>query len=249
MDDIARYEELKERLKNEGCTADLALRNTSGFIFPKKYNEFLVEYLGTFNECRYNEIILHLIARSKDHKMIPVLLNEFYNAPVSLQFDEYRWYIGDGLYVIGYDDKYFDDYMKIAGNDRYGRSRTMVVWLLGRSKRPEALELLISQMHNWDLDVILATLSALNLFKSRPERVYEEVRKFADLLISEKGKEKIIKYMHERFGQKYIDFNYSELEIKRDIQEMYTEVISHVNKILRRHNDEIPKECRKIFSK
>lgn len=247
MDDKVRYQELKAKLKNDGCNADLDLRNTKGFIFPKEYCQIVIEYLGTFKECRYNTIIVHLLARSKDHHMIPVLLNEFYNAPMSLPYDEYRWYICDGLYVIGYDDKYFDDYMKIAGNVQYGRSRAMVIRLLGRSKRIEALELLLDQMHNWDHDVMLDTLSALNLFKIVPERVYAEVRKFADLLISEKGREKIIKDMHERYAEKYKD--YSKIEIKRDIQEMYTLIINYVNKILKRRNDEIPKDLRKIFPK
>lgn len=244
MDDKIKYQELKDKLKNAGCDVDMDMCNTKGFIFPKEYDYILCEYLGVFKNHGLNSNIIHCLAQPKKYSMIPILLREFYCAPSST-FDYYRWYLGDGLYKIGYKDEFFYDYIEIVSNVQYGESRQMIVLLLGRSKRQEALEKLITLMNNWDYDIMKETLSALNLFKS--ERVYNEVKIFSEKLISEKGKEKYIKDMYEVSSQ--FHKNYTDSEKKRYVQEMYTEVIMRVNKILKRHSGEIPKDRRRLFEK
>lgn len=246
MEDKLRYQELKEQLKNAGCDVDMDICNTKGFIFPRKYDYILCKYLGAFKNHGFNSNIIHCLAQPKKYSMIPVLLREFYNANVpAFTFDYYRWYLGDGLYKIGYKDDFFYDYIKISSNVQYGESRQMVVLLLGRSKREEALDKLIDIMNNWDYDVLKETLSALSSFKS--ERVYDEVKLFSEKLISEKGKKKFTEDMYAVSSQ--LHKNYTDNEKKRYVQEMYTEVIMRVNKILKRHDSEIPKDRRKLFKK
>ncbi len=242
LEDKMRYQELKNKLKNAGCNADISYAGTKGFIFPEEYDHIILEYLGTFEREGLNSHILHCIVKSKKYSLIPVLLEQFHN---TLQDNTYRWTLGDGLYIIGYKDEFFYDYMEIAGNAEYGISRQMVVWLLGRSKRQEAFELLISLMNNWDYDVMMHTLSALNLIKS--ERVYDEVKHFAEEIISEKGKERFKSEMYARVSKHWKDD--TEAQKRRTVQGIYTEYIRHINKILVRHGNEIPKEYRKLYVK
>src|SRR5690606_22531025 len=53
-----------------------------------------------------------------------------------------RWTVGNALEVV-WDDSYFEDLAALAREVRYGRAREMVVLGLGRSKRPEAVDVLI----------------------------------------------------------------------------------------------------------
>jgi hypothetical protein len=53
-----------------------------------------------------------------------------------------HWTIGGALEVLA-DDSSFDELAELARDRRYGMARQMIVLGLGRSKRPEAVEVLV----------------------------------------------------------------------------------------------------------
>jgi hypothetical protein len=53
-----------------------------------------------------------------------------------------RWTIGNALEVV-WDDARFDDLVALARDESFGKAREMVVLGIGRSKRPEAREVLV----------------------------------------------------------------------------------------------------------
>jgi hypothetical protein len=62
-----------------------------------------------------------------------------------------RWTIGNALEVL-FDDSSFDEIAELARDRRYGKSRQMVVLGLGRSKRPEAVDVLLGLVEDSDVD-------------------------------------------------------------------------------------------------
>jgi hypothetical protein len=63
-----------------------------------------------------------------------------------------RWVIGDALEVLA-DDSSFDELAELVRDPRYGKARQMVVLGLGRSKRPEAVEVLVGLVDDPELMV------------------------------------------------------------------------------------------------
>lgn len=62
-----------------------------------------------------------------------------------------RWAIGNALDIL-FDDESFDEFAELATNRRYGKARQMVVLGLGRSKRPEAVDMLVKLADDPDVD-------------------------------------------------------------------------------------------------
>ncbi|GAB2757076.1 HEAT repeat domain-containing protein [Sinomonas soli] len=62
-----------------------------------------------------------------------------------------RWAVGNALDVAWSDD-YFDELVGLARDRSYGRAREMLVIGLGRSKRPEAPEVLIELLDDPDVN-------------------------------------------------------------------------------------------------
>jgi hypothetical protein len=62
-----------------------------------------------------------------------------------------RWTIGNALDVLA-DDSVFDELVDLARDRRYGRARQMIVLGLGKSKRPEAVEVLVGLVDDPDVD-------------------------------------------------------------------------------------------------
>lgn len=58
-----------------------------------------------------------------------------------------RWAVGNALDVT-WSDNYFDELVELARDGAFGRSREMVVVGLGRSKKPEAGEVLIELLND-----------------------------------------------------------------------------------------------------
>jgi HEAT repeat protein len=63
----------------------------------------------------------------------------------------YGWVVGNALEVLG-DDSVFDELAALAADRRYGRARQMVVLALGKSKRPEAADVLLALTDDPDVD-------------------------------------------------------------------------------------------------
>lgn len=62
-----------------------------------------------------------------------------------------RWAIGNALDVL-FDDAAFDAFVELVTDRRYGKARQMVVMGLGKSKRPQAVEVLLELMDDPDVD-------------------------------------------------------------------------------------------------
>jgi len=62
-----------------------------------------------------------------------------------------RWTIGNALEVLA-DDSSFDELAGLARDRRYGKARQMLVLGLGKSKRPEAVEVLVGLMDDPEVD-------------------------------------------------------------------------------------------------
>jgi HEAT repeat protein len=62
-----------------------------------------------------------------------------------------RWVIGNALDVV-FDDAAFDAFAELAADRSYGKARQMVVLGLGKSKRPEAVGVLLGLVDDSDVD-------------------------------------------------------------------------------------------------
>jgi HEAT repeat protein len=62
-----------------------------------------------------------------------------------------RWTVGNALDVLA-DDSVFDELAALARDRRYGKARQMIVLGLGKSKRPEVVEVLLSLVDDPDVD-------------------------------------------------------------------------------------------------
>ncbi|MCS6561238.1 MULTISPECIES: HEAT repeat domain-containing protein [Curtobacterium] len=78
---------------------------------------------------------------------MPVLVEAFRNFT-----DEAgtRWAVGNSIET-AYVDTYFDDVAALALDPQYGRARQMVAFALGKSKRPEAVDVLLQLMDDHDV--------------------------------------------------------------------------------------------------
>jgi hypothetical protein len=89
-----------------------------------------------------------------------------------------RWAIGNALDVT-WDDARFDDLVELARDRAYGRAREMVVLGLGRSKRPEAGDILIGLLDDPDVNGhAVKALAKLKVPRARPglERMLDDER-------------------------------------------------------------------------
>ncbi|MDA8044905.1 MAG: HEAT repeat domain-containing protein [Actinomycetota bacterium] len=87
-----------------------------------------------------------------------------------------RWTIGNALDVLA-DDSVFEELVGLAQDRRYGKARQMIVLGLGKSKRPEAVEVLLGLVDDRDVDA--HAVKALGRLKARDARAALE-RKLDD---------------------------------------------------------------------
>jgi len=62
-----------------------------------------------------------------------------------------RWAIGNALHAV-FDDAWFDELANLSTDRHFGRAREMVVLGLGKLKRPEAVDVLLSLVDDPDVD-------------------------------------------------------------------------------------------------
>lgn len=79
-----------------------------------------------------------------------------------------RWTIGSALDVV-WDDAHYDDLIALAREASYGAARQMLVMGIGRSKKPEAVDVLIELLDDPDVSghAVIA-LRKLRATKARP---------------------------------------------------------------------------------
>lgn len=89
-----------------------------------------------------------------------------------------RWAIGNALSIVA-DDSVFDDLVRLVENRAFGKSRQMVVIGLGRSKRPEAVAVLVGLLEDDDVSGhAVKALAKLRSQDARPalERMVDDPR-------------------------------------------------------------------------
>ncbi len=89
-----------------------------------------------------------------------------------------RWSIGNALDVLA-DDSVFDELVELVRDRRYGKARQMIVLGVGKSKRPEAVDVLLSLVDDPDVDGhAVKALGKLKATSARPalERKLEDNR-------------------------------------------------------------------------
>jgi hypothetical protein len=142
-----------------GLLADLALvgfevgsvseLRTSG----TRYREaipVLVRWLPRAKSSAEKEEIVRALSVpwAREQALVP-LLEEFRAVPLSAgpQGELLRWAVGSGIEVL-WDDARFEELVEVARDERFGKAREMVVLGLGRSKRPEAGDVLIALLED-----------------------------------------------------------------------------------------------------
>lgn len=108
------------------------------------------------------------------------LIEEFKRHPIcdDMQIFYLRWAIGNAFEVL-WDDSYFDELTNLALDSQYGREREMIVLGMGRSKRPEAGDMLIGLLHDPEVNGhAVQALAKLKLPRARPglERMTSDER-------------------------------------------------------------------------
>lgn len=89
-----------------------------------------------------------------------------------------RWAIGNALSIVA-DDSVFDDLVRLVEDQSFGKARQMVVVGLGRSKRPEAVSVLIGLLDDEDVSGhAVKALAKLGADEARPalERMVNDPR-------------------------------------------------------------------------
>lgn len=93
-------------------------------------------------DAETNEIVRALSVPWAREALDPlILLYRSIPIPGTPSSESLRWSVGNAIEVI-WDDAHFSELSEIAMDDRFGRARQMVVLGLGRSKRPEATDVL-----------------------------------------------------------------------------------------------------------
>lgn len=117
-------------------------------------------------------ILEDLIATGYDKdRIVEIILETFFSdtPPIDL------WHYGDMLYNLK-RYKYLPEYIKIVSDNRYGTDRQMVVLLLGKSKKPEVVPILLELTH--DKTVYGHAIEALSNFEG--EQIVDVMQKNKD---------------------------------------------------------------------
>lgn len=104
-------------------------------------------------------------------QIVEIILEAFFldTPPINL------WHYGDMLYVLK-RYKYLPEYIKIVSDNRYGTNRQMVVLLLGKSKKPEVVPVLLEL--TCDKTVYGHAIEALTNFEG--EQIVDVMQKYKD---------------------------------------------------------------------
>lgn len=135
----------------------------------------LVAWLGRVSDRRVKEQVVRALSVpwAKPFASQP-LIREFTETTTTTDpTGSLRWAIGNALWVL-FDDNHFEAFANLAVDRRYGEARQMVVLAWGKSKKPEAVDVLLSLVDDSDVDghavqalAKLKTLAARTAFESK----------------------------------------------------------------------------------
>ncbi|KRE81368.1 HEAT repeat domain-containing protein [Arthrobacter sp. Soil764] len=112
----------------------------------------LLKWLPKVRREEKEEIVRALSVPWAKSLALDPLINLFKADPVPSDpmGESLRWAVGNALEVL-WDDSRFDELVALTMDRRYGIARQMVVLGLGRSKRPEAVDVLIKHLDDADV--------------------------------------------------------------------------------------------------
>jgi HEAT repeat protein len=151
MDDDVLFRRLAEAGYPVGSVYELG---RSG----ERYREalpVLLEALREEGDLRKKEWLVHALTRRwARREAAGPLIEEFKALPLGsgdpMEFYA-RWAVGSALEAM-WDDSRFDELAALARDRRCGESRQMVVLGLGKSRRPEAVDVLLGELDDPDVD-------------------------------------------------------------------------------------------------
>jgi len=131
----------------------------------------LLDWLQRVTDRRVKEEIVRALAVpwAKPAAARP-MIGEFRRVDVSVDptGTGLRWTIGNALDVLA-DDSVFEDLVELACDRRYGKARQMIVLGLGKSRRPEVIEVLLGLVDDPDVDGhVVKALGKLKAPAARP---------------------------------------------------------------------------------
>ena len=108
----------------------------------------LLEWLRKARTPMMQRVIAHALTNpSATGTAMPALIGAFRNFTDEA---DTRWAVGASI-ESAYVDTYFDDVAALALDRNYGDARQMVALALGKSKRPEAVDVLLQLMDDHDI--------------------------------------------------------------------------------------------------
>ena len=114
----------------------------------------LVDWLGRVSDPKAKgEIVRALSVPWAKPAATQPLIEEFreVDAEVDPTGTGLRWTIGNALEVL-FDDAHFDAFADLAGDERYGKGRQMLVLGLAKSTNPRAVEVLLGLVEDPEVD-------------------------------------------------------------------------------------------------
>lgn len=147
----------EEAAEESAILADL---QAVGYDFPSlstfaqagiRYNNavpLLIEWLRKAQTPVMQQSVVRALTNpSAKGTAMPALIDAFRNLA---DIEGLRWAVGNSIET-AYVDAYFDDVAALALDPQYGRARQMVALALGKSKRPEAVDVLLQLMDDHDV--------------------------------------------------------------------------------------------------
>ncbi len=118
---------------------------------PIRYKDavpLLIEWLRKVRTPAMQRAVVRTLTNpSAKGTAMPALIEAFRNFPDEA---DTRWAVGNSIET-AYVDTYFDDVAALALDRQYGDARQMVALALGKSKRPEAVDVLLQLMDDHDI--------------------------------------------------------------------------------------------------
>lgn len=102
----------------------------------------IIKYLDDTEDLDDKEYLVRCLTKKGYVEVTEKLLSEFNSS----KDRHYKWAIANALYEIR-DDRYIDKYIQIVRDSSHGRSRQMIVLLLGFLKSDKAKQVLIEILH------------------------------------------------------------------------------------------------------
>ena len=147
--------------------------------------KILLSFLRRFQNRKYKERIISQLRLYKKNYIASTLLDEFTSADI--EDNSYRWNIAEALYTLN-KPKYINEYNRIVCDKRYGKSRQMMVLLLGRIKSESSVPLLLSKMYEEDHDILPQVIYSIGKYKKAELDI--EVDRFAQNFFEPEKKKK-----------------------------------------------------------